>query len=56
MYVDKLDGKIGEDYFLEKSGEWRKEQEEIREAIERHEKANLQEPGAKIVTLTCILE
>ena len=41
MYIDKLDGKIGEDYFLEKSEEWRKEQEKLREAIERHEKANV---------------
>lgn len=41
MYVDKLDGKINENYFLEKSGEWRKEQEGMREAIERHEKANV---------------
>ena len=41
MYIDKLDGKINEDYFLEKSGEWRREQEELREAIERHEKANV---------------
>ena len=38
MYIDKLDGKINEDYFSEKSGEWKREQEELREAIERHEK------------------
>jgi len=41
IYIDKLDRKIGEDYFLEKSEEWRKEQEKLREAIERHEKANV---------------
>ncbi len=41
MYIDKLDGKINEDYFSEKSGEWKREQEELREAIERHEKANV---------------
>ena len=33
--------RISEDYFLEKSGEWRKEREELRQAIKGHEKANV---------------
>jgi len=41
MYVDKLDGKISEEFYERKSEDWRKEQEELREAIGRHEKANV---------------
>jgi len=41
MYVDKLDGKISEEFYERKSDEWRKEQEDFREAIEKHEKANV---------------
>jgi len=41
MYVDKLDGKISEEFYDGKSEEWRKEQEGLREAIGRHEKANI---------------
>lgn len=52
-YIDKLDEKIGEDFWLTKSDEWRREQEEIREKIERHERANVWyfDEGIKILEL-----
>lgn len=39
-YLDKIDGKITESFWLEKSQEWDKRQDEIIEAIELHKKAN----------------
>ncbi len=48
-----LNGKISEDYFLDKSGEWRKEQGSIRETIAKHEKANMNylTQGVQIIEL-----
>lgn len=40
MYVDKLDGKIGESFYERKSSEWRAEQDRIMEAIQRHRSAD----------------
>jgi site-specific DNA recombinase len=40
MYIDKLDGKISSDFFDTKSAEWKKEQEEATEQIQKHEQAN----------------
>ena len=40
MYIDKLDGRISQDYFDSKSEAWRKEQAGILEKIERHQGAN----------------
>lgn len=53
MYVDKLDGKISQDFYDTKSDEWRQEQEEIRSKIEKHESANISymEEGIKILEL-----
>lgn len=39
-YLDKLDGKISEEFWEDKMAEWRTEQELIRRKIEMHEKAN----------------
>ena len=40
MYIDKLDGRISEDFFDRKSAEWRKEQAEILKDIHKHQNAN----------------
>ncbi len=40
MYVDKLDGKIGESFYERKASEWRAEQDRIMEAIQRHRSAD----------------
>ena len=40
MYVDKLDGKISQAFFSEKSAQWRREQDGILRSIERHQTAN----------------
>jgi site-specific DNA recombinase len=52
-YIDKLDGKIVEEFWLEKSEEWRGEQQAIREKIHRHENANVNyfDQGVKILEL-----
>ena len=42
MYVDKLDGKIGERFYEQKSAEWREDQQDIRRRLEEHE--TLQSP------------
>jgi site-specific DNA recombinase len=39
-YEDKLQGHISEDFWLQKSGEWREEQHQLRAKIELHQKAN----------------
>ena len=39
MYVDKLDGKIGGDFFDKMAGQWREEQRRLQNDIERHEEA-----------------
>lgn len=40
MYVDKLDGKISENFFAEKSNQWRNEQKEILGKIEKLQQAS----------------
>ena len=40
MYVDKLDGKITDDFFMEKSAEWREEQNRIKERIDQLQAAS----------------
>ena len=40
MYVDKLDGNITQEFYDQKSNEWRNEQVAIRHKIEIHENAN----------------
>ena len=39
MYVDKLDGKIGGDFYDRFAGEWRSEQFRLQREIDRHEAA-----------------
>lgn len=53
IYLDKLDGKIAEDFWRERHDAWRKEQEEVRAAIQRHERANVNyyEEGVGILEL-----
>ena len=40
MYVDKLDGRVSDDFFDQKSTEWRQEQATVRQNLEQHEQAN----------------
>src|SRR5215475_1482460 len=40
MYVDKLDGTISQQFFDQKSSEWRSEQADILHKIEQHQHAN----------------
>ena len=40
MYVDKLDGKITDDFFMKKSAEWREEQNRIKERIDQLQAAS----------------
>jgi site-specific DNA recombinase len=53
MYEDKLDGRIGQDFYDRKSSEWKKEQDEILQNIECHQGANRSylEDGAKLLEL-----
>ncbi len=39
-YEDRVDGKIGDDYWERMSGKWRLQQMELRASIDRHEQAN----------------
>jgi len=41
MYVDKLDGKIGERFYEQKSAAWREDQTDIHCRLEEHENASL---------------
>ena len=52
-YLDKLDGRITEDFWQAKSTEWRKEQDGIQDQIARHQRANHHyfEQGLKIFEL-----
>lgn len=52
-YMDKLDGKITEEFWQAKSTEWRKEQDGIQDQIARHQRANHHyfEQGLKIFEL-----
>jgi len=40
IYVDKLDGKISEEFWRKQNDKWRLEQEQVRESLEKHEKAD----------------
>lgn len=53
MYVDKLDGKIGGDFFDNFAGEWRAEQNRLQREIDRHEVAeqSYMEEGVQILEL-----
>ena len=52
-YMDKLDGKITEEFWQAKLTEWRKEQDGIQDQIARHQRANHHyfEQGLKIFEL-----
>ena len=54
IYLDKLDEEIEEAFYRQKVTQWRKEQSEIRDSIERHEKAdeNYIEQGIRLLELT----
>ena len=53
MYVDKLDGKIGGDFFDKMAGQWREEQRRLQNDIERHEEAeqSYMDEGVRILEL-----
>jgi site-specific DNA recombinase len=53
MYIDKLDGKIGGDFFDRFAGEWRAEQQRLQREIDRHETAeqSYMEEGVQILEL-----
>lgn len=53
IYLDKLDGKVPTELWEQKSAEWRKEQDEIRTQLGRHQQANqgYMEEGIKILEL-----
>jgi site-specific DNA recombinase len=53
MYLDKLDGKVDEQFWGEKSGEWRSEQNRVRQSIGEHERANCDyiDAGVRIIEL-----
>ena len=40
MYVDKLDGKVGERFYEQKSAEWREDQKDILRRLEEHQDAS----------------
>jgi site-specific DNA recombinase len=53
MYIDKLDGKIGGDFFDKFAGEWREEQRRLQREIDRHETADqsYMDKGVQILEL-----
>ena len=53
MYIDKLDGKIGGDFFDKMAGEWREEQPRLQREIDRHEDAeqSYMDEGVQILEL-----
>ncbi|MFZ5452535.1 MAG: zinc ribbon domain-containing protein [Thermodesulfobacteriota bacterium] len=53
MYIDKLDGKIAQEFYDRKNEEWRREQAEILRKIEKHQNANTAylEEGTRILEL-----
>ena len=53
MYVDKLDGKIGGDFFDKMSAQWREEQNRCQREIDRHENAeqSYMDEGVQILEL-----
>ena len=53
MYVDKLEGKIEEDFFQQRYEKWRAEQQRIQEQVARHAGANTDyvEDGVRLIEL-----
>jgi site-specific DNA recombinase len=53
MYIDKLDGKVSENFFIRKSEEWGTEQANILRQIEQHQGANrfYLEEGTRLLEL-----
>jgi site-specific DNA recombinase len=53
MYVDKLDGKIGGDFYDKFAGEWRQEQRRLQREIARHQEADesYMDEGVQILEL-----
>lgn len=53
MYIDKLDGKIGGDFFDKMAGQWREEQRRLQDDIDRHEDAeqSYMDEGMRILEL-----
>jgi hypothetical protein len=53
MYLDRLDGKVTEEFWERKSREWREEQVQIRASIAEHEGANVcyLDEGVRIIEL-----
>jgi site-specific DNA recombinase len=53
MYVDKLDGKVPQEFFDRKNSDWRAEQAEILRKIEKHQNANCSylEEGVRLLEL-----
>ena len=53
MYLDKLDGKISQDFYDRKSEDWKKEQDEIFRKLERHQNAtrSYYDDGVKILEI-----
>lgn len=39
-YIDKLDGKISEEFWTERNQDWRREQDQIQIKLQAHQKAN----------------
>ncbi len=54
MYVDKLDGKISQEFYDQKSTEWRNEQDAVQRKIENHKNANRSyiDEGIRILELS----
>ena len=53
MYVNKLDGKVSQEFFDRKNGDWRAEQAEILRKIEKHQSANFSclDKGTRLLEL-----
>jgi site-specific DNA recombinase len=53
MYIDKLDGKIGGDFYDRFAGQWREEQQRLQRDIGRHEQAeqSYMDEGVRILEL-----
>jgi hypothetical protein len=53
MYIDKLDGKIGGDFYDQMAGEWREEQRRLQREIDRYEAAeqSYMDEGVQILEL-----
>lgn len=53
MYIDKLDGKIGGDFYDRFAGQWREEQQRLQRDIDRHEQAeqSYMDEGVRILEL-----